>query len=435
MRKNNHGLASTFVTLVLLAISLSFAACSGGDDPAPVSVTSVTLNKNALTLPPGESETLVPAVQPLDASNKSVTWASDAPTVATVSGVGLVAALAAGEAIVTVTTEDGGKTDTCRVTALDGPAPSADVYVAGQEYLSSNDSRATLWANGAAQRLSDDVNSRAYSVFVSGDDTYVFGAEQSSGSVRFILWKNGVRQELGFDDSTFVGYFVSGNDVYVAGQGGEDYDYVPTIWKNGVAQPLSDEIGWVESVFVAGNDVYAVGIEFDYSEYPPITARTILWKNGEPRQFDSFTFSGNNLFGPRYSIFVSGNDTYVAGHIAPEASAVRAVLWKNGERRQLSDDISAARSVFASGGDVYVAGSESTSGGDRAVLWKNGVRQQLSDNPSSAYSVRVLGGDVYVGGSDSISGQSDGNRAVVWMNGERRQLSDNWSTASSVFVK
>jgi uncharacterized protein YjdB len=78
-------------------------------------VTGVTLNKATLALVPGGNDTLVATVQPATASNKTVTWASDAPGVATVSN-GLVTAVGNGTVAITVTTVDGGFTASCTVT-------------------------------------------------------------------------------------------------------------------------------------------------------------------------------------------------------------------------------------------------------------------------------------------------------------------------------
>ena len=81
-----------------------------------VNVTEVTLDKTELTLTEGETETLTATVKPDNADNRKVTWSSDKTEVATVDGAGRVTAVKAGEATVTVTTEDGGKTATCKVT-------------------------------------------------------------------------------------------------------------------------------------------------------------------------------------------------------------------------------------------------------------------------------------------------------------------------------
>ena len=88
-------------------------------NPAPVLVTSVTLNKSELSLYTGESETLTATVQPEDATNQSVTWESNNAAVATVDANGKVTAEGEGEAIITVTTDDGKKTATCTVNVTD----------------------------------------------------------------------------------------------------------------------------------------------------------------------------------------------------------------------------------------------------------------------------------------------------------------------------
>ncbi len=77
--------------------------------------TGVTLNKTECSLTVGGSEQLTATVAPADADNKSVTWTSSDPAVATVVD-GTVTAVSAGTATITVTTADGNKTDTCTVT-------------------------------------------------------------------------------------------------------------------------------------------------------------------------------------------------------------------------------------------------------------------------------------------------------------------------------
>ncbi len=81
------------------------------------SASSVTLNKTEIEIAVGESETLTAAVEPSDAENKSVTWKSSNTNVATVED-GVVKALKAGTATITVTTDDGGKTASCTVTVV-----------------------------------------------------------------------------------------------------------------------------------------------------------------------------------------------------------------------------------------------------------------------------------------------------------------------------
>lgn len=82
---------------------------------ATVSVTGVTLEPTSLSLFTGDTAPLTATVKPDNATNKNVTWESNNTTVATVDTNGNVAAVAAGEATITVKTADGNHTATCQV--------------------------------------------------------------------------------------------------------------------------------------------------------------------------------------------------------------------------------------------------------------------------------------------------------------------------------
>ena len=79
-------------------------------------VTGVKLSEHKATLKVGDTEQLVAEVIPANAGNKSITWTSSNPSVATVSKEGLVTALASGSAEVSVTTADGDFSEKCVVT-------------------------------------------------------------------------------------------------------------------------------------------------------------------------------------------------------------------------------------------------------------------------------------------------------------------------------
>lgn len=79
-------------------------------------VTAVKLNPVELTLVEGDAETLVAEILPEEALNKNTIWTIDNESVAQVNENGVVTAISEGEAIVTVTTEDGGRTAECKIT-------------------------------------------------------------------------------------------------------------------------------------------------------------------------------------------------------------------------------------------------------------------------------------------------------------------------------
>ena len=92
--------------------------------PKPtVSVTGVKLDQTSLSLTVGGTGTLNATVQPDNATNKAVTWSSSNETVATVEN-GVITAVGAGTADITVTTQDGQKTAVCAVTVTQPQPPS-----------------------------------------------------------------------------------------------------------------------------------------------------------------------------------------------------------------------------------------------------------------------------------------------------------------------
>ncbi|PID90261.1 MAG: hypothetical protein CSA97_03790 [Bacteroidetes bacterium] len=80
-------------------------------------VTGVSLDLGEKSLRVGETFTLAAEVEPADADNKTIGWSSSDETVATVAD-GMVTAVSAGVAMITVTTEDGQKMASCEVSVV-----------------------------------------------------------------------------------------------------------------------------------------------------------------------------------------------------------------------------------------------------------------------------------------------------------------------------
>jgi hypothetical protein len=107
-----------FITVCL--VILTALLITGCLPTTPVTVTGVTLDQVTMTLTAGGATgTLVATVAPATATNKSVTWSSSAPAVATVVN-GVVTPLTGGTSTITVTTVDGGLIATCTVTVTSG---------------------------------------------------------------------------------------------------------------------------------------------------------------------------------------------------------------------------------------------------------------------------------------------------------------------------
>lgn len=105
MKKRNFA----FILLSCLALS----ACNF--PPSKVDVAVVDLIQSEITLAISESETLTARVMPENATDKTVVWTIGDSDIASISQTGLVTGLSVGETLATVTTNDGGFTDTCNI--------------------------------------------------------------------------------------------------------------------------------------------------------------------------------------------------------------------------------------------------------------------------------------------------------------------------------
>ena len=130
------------------------ATCNVKVTAAEVAVESVTLDQSSLELIAGKEATLTATVKPESATDKTVTWTSDKPEIAAVEG-GTVTAKAEGTATITVTTVDGGKTATCKVTVTPKTVPVSSIQVQGAASIYVGDTAkltATITPDGASNK-------------------------------------------------------------------------------------------------------------------------------------------------------------------------------------------------------------------------------------------------------------------------------------------
>lgn len=115
------------LALFLAVAATLFTACSKKE----VLPQAVALDRHELSLEVGDTFPLKATVTPADATNPAIVWSSNKPAVATVDENGKVTALTSGNAVITVATVNGGKTDACSVSVSakpgPGPEPGGDV--------------------------------------------------------------------------------------------------------------------------------------------------------------------------------------------------------------------------------------------------------------------------------------------------------------------
>ncbi|MBW0761335.1 Ig-like domain-containing protein [Mammaliicoccus lentus] len=94
----------------------------------PITVTGVAITPKTVSVDVDGTTKLNSTVAPSTATNKTVSYNSSDEAVATVSSNGTVTGVAEGEATITVTTQDGNKSDNATVTvnAVEEPDPEPD---------------------------------------------------------------------------------------------------------------------------------------------------------------------------------------------------------------------------------------------------------------------------------------------------------------------
>ena len=147
-------------------------------------VTSISLDKTSITLNEGQEQTLTATVNPSNAADKSLTWTSSDPSVATVDTEGKVTAISIGTATIMAEAMDGrGKYATCSVTVRKplGPCPSGAVDLGLSVYWGTTNIGAS--------------NPEDYGDYFAWGETAPYYSSQSP-----LTWKNG---KTGYDWASY----------------------------------------------------------------------------------------------------------------------------------------------------------------------------------------------------------------------------------------
>ena len=155
-------------------------------------VAGIRLDKTSASVYVGTKGSLKASIFPATADNKKVYWTSSNPSVAKVDGNGVVECLAAGEAVITCTTDEGGYKASCRIKVYAKPTSivlskkSATVYVtqSGTLYatvLPENAyDKSVTWTTSNSKVATVDKNGRVVAV---GSGTAVITCKANVGGV------------------------------------------------------------------------------------------------------------------------------------------------------------------------------------------------------------------------------------------------------------
>ena len=221
---NSNGVTSQAATLTVTA--------------ATVSVTGVSLDKTELSLTVGGTETLTATVAPDNATDKTVTWTSSNPSVATVEN-GVVTAVAPGTAVITATTQDGNHTATCAVTVRPDIPPANPNYRITVEATQGGTVTADPTAAKAGTTVTlTPVPDRGYQVgSVAVTDRFgdaVAVTEQANGTYTFTMPNGQVTVTVTFAETPLPFTDVTEGDWF--------YDAVRYAYETGLMDGVGDSL-------------------------------------------------------------------------------------------------------------------------------------------------------------------------------------------------
>ncbi len=179
-----------------------------GTPQPPVEVTGVTVDPKTQELAVGETATLTATVTPANASNKQVIWSSSDETIATVEN-GVVTAVSAGEATITVTTEDGEFSDTCVVTVIQPETVryvKTDKLVDGGDYIITNNDTVGTDASRALKNPSGTSSGVQISATNGKTTVSIQEGDYIETALTDIVWKASVNGE---------GFYLTNGSAYL----------------------------------------------------------------------------------------------------------------------------------------------------------------------------------------------------------------------------
>ena len=135
-------------------LKVSYSEGSGSVAVTGVSITGCP----SASMTVGETATISVAVQPAEATEKSVSWASSNTSVTTVSASGQINSIAPGEAVITVTTTDGSFQSQCTITVASGNSGDVLAQTYGNEGTPGSGSPWIISASGTTIIEAENYN-------------------------------------------------------------------------------------------------------------------------------------------------------------------------------------------------------------------------------------------------------------------------------------
>ena len=224
----------------------------------PAQVTGVRISPKSAFIGIGRTIQLTASITPSNAANKNLSWSVSDETIISVDGQGTVTGLSGGTATVTVTTEDGGFSDSAEITVCYAPANTwtvigrtyynnfcgvfnGDGYAVRGIYINTQESYQGLFGNSGGDSIIANLGVA---------ESYIYGNKYVGGVV-------------GNNDGTVTNCYNTGNvngNEYVGGVVGDNDGTVINCYNTGsvngnkdVGGVIGDNGGTVTDCYNSGN--------------------------------------------------------------------------------------------------------------------------------------------------------------------------------------
>jgi gliding motility-associated-like protein len=261
-----------------------------------ISVTGVTVSPTTASLATGATQQLIATVAPTNATNKAVTWSSSNTGVATVNTTGLVTAVTAGTATITVTTQNGSKTATCAITVTASGGTTTYYQI-----LNRWQANTYLYDGGNGQvkyGINPSGNNNYYWTQISTGDGYTYLRNLATGNLMNVEDQNGA-VESNTANTTWY------SAMWSLVSTGDGWDYIENRWQTsewihienlaGYAQYSSPQTGWYSAMwqFVNPTTIQGTVVAVQREDMTPDNSPTVT--SGDPFVHSAVSPNGDGV--------------------------------------------------------------------------------------------------------------------------------------------
>lgn len=361
----------------------------------PVAVEGVSLNKSSLSLIQDASETLIATVTPNNATDKSVTWTSSEPGVASVDSTGKVTALAAGSTTITVKTTDGEFTATCTV-LVTAKVPVTSVSVSPTSKTLNKGETVTLtatvspstatnknvtWSSNNTSIATVDSTGKVTALAAGTATITVTTADGGKTATSTITVNPTPVSGVSLDQSA-ISLKVGASQTLVATVTPEEADNKEVTWtSSNTSIATVDSTGKVTAVSEGSATVTATSK--DDSSKSAQCAVTVLASIGYDLVTDASTLEAGDKL-----VIANSANSVAAGSLSSQVlSSVSASI--SDDTLELSDDMT----VFTLGGSE---GNWTLADSDGQLLGATAVKKLAWDSGTTTWSISISGGSATI---------------------------------------